>query len=459
MKISFRTDGKEVKSIVEQIEKQQITVGSHIQEIILNKRKEEGKEVKNIREYMESQRAYVWEVWRASNLIQSLLLGIPIPEITVYRADDKSQFRKCVDGQQRLTSIYLFTKDQFKLDLSKSIFPTFEIEGEQYTYQDIQGKLFSQLPELLQDIILSYDLRLTTINNCTEEQAEKFFVSMNAGFKALRPAEVRTAAMGMNVRKFFAQVLKSDWVLHTMTEKASRSNTGNEVISQVITLLHNKQATELSKENIDKVIYSFRDTGVPEELQNDMVNICNYLNEATSIWIENKKKEDASKTTKKGKAVSNYSTYRFTCFNKTHIVMLMVSADKAIKNNVPVEVFAKWSRDFFEHQSEDYKAGMADKVIDLKNVELRLWAIDSEINKLEKGEVKKVEIVEQTEQEEVTEEQNISEQSNQDGYFEEEQDLEYQGRGNAELFNEILETIDNVAITEDTSEPEQDVLN
>ena len=384
MKISFRTDSKEVKSLVEQVKKQQITVGEYLQNLILEERKAEGKEPKNVRDYMDSQRNYVWETWRASNLIQSILLGIPIPEITLYRADDRNQFRKTVDGLQRLTTLYLYINNHFKLDLSKSIFPSYTIDGKQYTYTDIQGKTFSELPELFQDIILTYDVRITTINNCDEEQAEKFFVSMNAGAKPLRPAEVRKAAMGGSVRKLFTESLNSDWVLHCLAPKTAIGNTGNEIMAQAITLMYHQEAVELSKENIDKVIYSFRNGGVPEELENSMIDICNYLNEASAIWIEEKKKADEAQTVKRGKRVANYATYRFPFFNKTNIVMLIVAADKAIKNNVSVETFAEWSLTFFKTPSDYYKKGLDGKTNELGNVELRLLAIDEEIENLEK---------------------------------------------------------------------------
>ena len=386
MKVSFISKERQLKSIIEQIKKQQITVGSHLQNVILAEKQEEGTKVKTIREYMESQRGYVWEIWRASNLIQSLLLGIPIPEIIDYRADDKSQFRRVLDGQQRLTSIYLYLTDGFKLDLSKSIYPSFTIEGEHYTYNDIQDKLFSELPELFRDAILDSDLRLTTINNCDEEMAEKFFVSMNAGVKVLKPAEIRSAAMGITTRRFFAEVLKSDWMLHCLTPKAVTTNTGNEIVAQVITLMHNTSPIELSKENIDNVIYSYRDGGVPENMKEDIANIGNFLNDVTSIWIEDKKKQDELKV--KGKKVSNYATYRFSFFNKTNTVMLMIAADQAIKNNVSVEEFAKWSYRFFENPNEDYKKGMTGKVNELQNVDYRMLAIQDEVSKLKKGEVK-----------------------------------------------------------------------
>lgn len=392
MTISHVPSSKEVKSVMEQIDKQQITVGGYLQELILSKRKEEGKEPKNIREYMESQRQFVWENWRTSNLILTLILQGSVPEITLYRHDDKSQFRKTLDGQQRLTSMYLFINDMVKLDLSKSIFPVFEVEGEQYTYESIQGKTFSELSELFRDKIMTFDLRIVTYNNTTDEQAERYYVTMNAGAKVLKAAEIRTAAMGMTVRRFFAECLKSDWVFHTMTAKAAMSNAGNEIMAQVITLLYNKSAVELSKENIDKVIYSFRSDGVPENLRQDMVNICNYLNVVTATWIENKKKADEAQTVKRGKTITSYNTYRFSFFNKTHITMLMIAADKAIKNNVSPDIFADWAFTFFKDRpNEDYKNGSTSdtncKVNEMQKVDMRILAIDAEINKLERQEV------------------------------------------------------------------------
>ena len=207
---------------------------------------------------------------------------------------------------------------------------------------------------------------------------------MNAGAKPLKPAEIRTAAMGSSTRKFIGETLKSDWVLHCLTAKSATSNVGSEIISQALTLLHHNEAVELSKENIDKVIYSFRDTGVPENLQLDMVNIGNYLNKTTDIWIEDKKVADAKR--EKGKKVSNYATYRFPFFNKTNTVMLIVAADKAIKNNVPVEEFAKWSYNFFEKPSQDYNDGMNGKANELQNVDMRMLAIDAEIVKMRREE-------------------------------------------------------------------------
>jgi len=57
------------------------------------------------------QRNYVWDRPRASKLIESLILGIPVPQIFLYEQSRNSFL--VIDGQQRLMSIYYFMKRRF----------------------------------------------------------------------------------------------------------------------------------------------------------------------------------------------------------------------------------------------------------------------------------------------------------------------------------------------------------
>ncbi|MGM9319299.1 DUF262 domain-containing protein [Deinococcus aquaticus] len=59
----------------------------------------------------EFQRNFVWNTTKASRLIESLLLNIPIPVIYVAEAPGGKQ--EVVDGQQRLTSITSFIRGSF----------------------------------------------------------------------------------------------------------------------------------------------------------------------------------------------------------------------------------------------------------------------------------------------------------------------------------------------------------
>ena len=75
--------------------------------------------VKTIFDYLEAgvikiplfQRNYVWNLIQASKLIESLILGLPIPQIFLYEEGRNKLL--VIDGQQRLLSIYYFTKQRF----------------------------------------------------------------------------------------------------------------------------------------------------------------------------------------------------------------------------------------------------------------------------------------------------------------------------------------------------------
>ncbi len=57
------------------------------------------------------QRNYVWDIKRASKLIESIIIGIPIPQIFLYE-EAKNKFI-VIDGQQRYMTIYYFMKERF----------------------------------------------------------------------------------------------------------------------------------------------------------------------------------------------------------------------------------------------------------------------------------------------------------------------------------------------------------
>lgn len=59
------------------------------------------------------QRNYVWDISKASKLIESLILGLPVPELFFYSEGDENSTYKIIDGQQRLLSIYFFLKGRF----------------------------------------------------------------------------------------------------------------------------------------------------------------------------------------------------------------------------------------------------------------------------------------------------------------------------------------------------------
>ncbi|WP_227726232.1 DUF262 domain-containing protein [Yersinia proxima] len=75
------------------------------------------------------QRHYVWDIKRASKLIESLLIGLPIPQIFLYEKE-RNEFL-VIDGQQRLMTLYYFFNGRFpRMEKRSELRVIFEEHGK-----------------------------------------------------------------------------------------------------------------------------------------------------------------------------------------------------------------------------------------------------------------------------------------------------------------------------------------
>ena len=83
------------------------------------------------------QRNFVWPVKARISLIETILLGYPVPEVYLaYQTDaEGDESIQVVDGQQRMTSIMEFYRDELELDEES-------LETE-YSKENFSGKKFS----------------------------------------------------------------------------------------------------------------------------------------------------------------------------------------------------------------------------------------------------------------------------------------------------------------------------
>lgn len=123
----------------------------------------------------EFQRNYVYSEEKASSVIQSMLLGMPLGVIYFANIDSKNL---CVDGQQRLTSMLKFINNEFplkKLDV----------------LTELNGKRFNELEQDIQDTILEYPISTVHIKDCNYEQIYFLYEKLNMGSEKLNAQEIR----------------------------------------------------------------------------------------------------------------------------------------------------------------------------------------------------------------------------------------------------------------------------
>lgn len=148
------------------------------------------------------QRDYVWDNTRKSRLIESILLNIPLP--VFYLARDKNGKIQVVDGVQRLTTIYKFFKNEFKLNHLEYLED--ECGGRYFKKNNVSDDKNLQ-PKLVR-ALRQYQIDCNIIEPSTPENVKlDIFKRLNTGGKSLNKQEVRHAFMKKDVRNFVRELV------------------------------------------------------------------------------------------------------------------------------------------------------------------------------------------------------------------------------------------------------------
>jgi hypothetical protein len=135
----------------------------------------------------EFQRNFVWNKAKASQLIESLILEIPIP--VIYVAEDQNKMYEVVDGQQRLTSVCSYLDGMFPNGNS------FALSGVQ-VLTELNGKAFKEIENDVQEKIIGATLRLIVIEQDSDPDVKfEIFKRLNLGAMQLNDQELRNCVM------------------------------------------------------------------------------------------------------------------------------------------------------------------------------------------------------------------------------------------------------------------------
>jgi len=130
------------------------------------------------------QRDYVWSTNQASRLIESFLLGLPVPEVFLYK-ERRTERRLVVDGHQRLGTISSFYRERFEDD------KIFRLRGVDPRWD---GKVYGDLEEADKLRLDNSTLRSIVIQQLDPSDHSSMYLvfeRLNTGGTQLNPMEIR----------------------------------------------------------------------------------------------------------------------------------------------------------------------------------------------------------------------------------------------------------------------------
>lgn len=128
------------------------------------------------------QREFVWKEEQTSKLIETILLGLPIPAIYLEQTEDG--IFEIIDGSQRIRAIHKFVKGNQKLKGLNII-------------KELNGLTFNDFPQNIKRKFNAETLRLIVIENKGEEDtiANEIFNRINTGGTKLTDMEVSKGSL------------------------------------------------------------------------------------------------------------------------------------------------------------------------------------------------------------------------------------------------------------------------
>lgn len=179
------------------------------------------------------QRRYVWNVRQASRLIESFLLGLPIPQVFLYR-ERSSPKLIVVDGQQRLGTIAHFYSGQFP---NKG---EFRLRGVDSAWE---GQTYASLTEDDRITLNDATLRAIVIRQIQpndNSSVYQIFERLNTGGTELNAMEIRRAIFHGGAIDFLDRLNENpDWrALIGMPQPESRFR-DVELLLRVLALANN----------------------------------------------------------------------------------------------------------------------------------------------------------------------------------------------------------------------------
>ena len=159
----------------------------------------------------EYQRKFRWDEARESRLVESVLLGLPVP--TIFMATNKDGTWELVDGLQRISSLVHFAGSESSLQKSIGKSSSLRLSGLE-KLSSFNGKTLNELPEPIQLHLMKRALRVTSLSDKSDADVRfDTFERLNTGGIALSSQEIRACVYQGALSDFLSEAAQDKGIL------------------------------------------------------------------------------------------------------------------------------------------------------------------------------------------------------------------------------------------------------
>jgi hypothetical protein len=264
------------------------------------------------------QRSYVWDDYRKSLYIHSLMQDYPVPAF--YFERDKDNKYVALDGKQRGTTLLNFKNDEFALIDNLEL--SYDEDGNEF---DLSGLKFSELPEWAQDAINNFSFTIYYFEGLSEEERDSIFFRLNNG-KPLTAVELtRVKAKALSK---FQEIARHDLIDIAVTDKGKTKYNHENLVMQVW--------ANCFIEDVSFETKTFRNIIENADVADNQVTA---IKGCFDLILEMYNKLD-SKNKEQKKIAKRIVT-------RTHLVGLVKVLLTAVQNDYDLDKFESWMREFF----------------------------------------------------------------------------------------------------------------
>ena len=323
-----------------------------------------------------------------SLVIHSILQGYIIPNVYIVQhgADDFEPMT-VLDGKQRMTIIYNYVTNGFKLSKAtppvKTIVPEIDEEGNlvkdengltvtKIEYVEIKNLKYDKLPKEFQDVLKNFELTVTLITEATKEELEEQMFRLNNG---KTPTATQKAFMkgGIDVTGAVQNtILENNFFTNRfiMSPAQRKGSEDMKCAFHTLAILTDADFNKLTSGDLTKIAENMKNDWKDGKISEADIQYCNELLEDLNYWLP----EDEEFNTK-------------DILTTVHIPIMVMNVEKARQliddgelTPTQYKAFLKYwvKRGFYKN---DYRECSEGSPSDKANIERRIDIMETELER------------------------------------------------------------------------------